>query len=175
MRAQRARSRGRWIRPQQTVESYEGEGPMVDSPICPDKSSLHEPHVGVEPVHRADAGGGVSACSGQVEIGLPDDAVEVEDRRRVAAGSMGRIGFGIGRGVDTVDAGGKEEVEGAETGRRPGVDMRNRLLLGALFCLAPVIPIVVIMIVMIAEGGRPEAGAEDASGSAGRDTKEVAS
>ncbi len=85
---------------------------------------------------------------------------------------MSRVGLGIGRGGDPVDAAGKEEVEGAETGRRPGVHMRNRLLFGALLCLASAVSIVVIM---IAERGRPEAGAEDASGSAGRDTDELTS
>jgi len=139
-------------------------------PIGSDKSSSHEAHVGMEAVDRAHARRRVRARSGQVEIGLPDHTVEVEDRRRVAASRVSRVGFGIGRRVNTVDAGRKEEVERAESGRRPGVDVRNRLLLRALRRAALSVSIVVIV---IAERRRPEAGAEDAAGSTGRDPDEL--
>ena len=41
MRTQRARSRGRRIRPQHAVESYEGERAPVDSPVCRYKPAHH--------------------------------------------------------------------------------------------------------------------------------------
>src|SRR5436190_4835979 len=56
MRAQRARSWGRRIRPQQAVESYERKRPSVDAPIRPGELADHEAHVSMEPVMSGDAG-----------------------------------------------------------------------------------------------------------------------
>src|SRR6266849_183259 len=86
MRAQRARCR-------KAVESYEGERPMMDFPIGANELSCHEPHVGMERIRSADVGRGVCTRSGQVEIRLTDQAIEVEDRRRVAAIRMNAGGI----------------------------------------------------------------------------------
>ena len=87
MRAQRARSRRRGVRRQQTVESYERKRTVVDVVVRTEKFSLHEPHVGMEPVLRGCARRRIRADAGQGEIGLADDAIEIENQRRIAAGS----------------------------------------------------------------------------------------
>ena len=46
---------------------------------------MHEAHVGVELVRRACSGGQICSGSSQDEISLADEALEVEDRRWVAA------------------------------------------------------------------------------------------
>jgi hypothetical protein len=96
MRAQRARAWQGRIRPQQAVESYERESAVMDFVVSAEEPSLHEPHVGVEPILRADACRCVSPGSGQDEVGLTNHAIEVEDQGRVAPGRVRGRRFGIG-------------------------------------------------------------------------------
>ena len=154
MRAQRARCR-------KAVESYEGERPVMDLAIGADEISGHESHVSMESVPIADAGGEISSCPGQIKIRLADEAVEIEDRRRIAAIRLNGA-FVIGAGGRAICVAGEEEVKVATTtrerfGGRIGVRDVVRLWTLAVF----VVPLVILV---VRSRCRPKAGAQgDAS------------
>jgi len=76
MRAQRAR---------QAVKSNESERVSALHPIGAHKNTIHEAHIGMEGIWGSFTGGQIGSGSGQVEIGLADNAFEVEDYRGIAS------------------------------------------------------------------------------------------
>src|SRR5262249_50814702 len=146
------------------------ERALVGVVVGAEKRSLHEAHVGVKPVARTGAGRRVGARSGQREIGLTDDAVEIEDQRRVAPGRMRRRRFWISGGRRAVDRTWKEEPKATDRRWRPGVDVGNWILLGT----RAADPTILIVIVVFTARGRPQPSPQDAATCASRDSEKPA-
>src|SRR5437867_2501302 len=112
MKAQRASA---WL----AVESYERKRFSASLAIGADVHAIHKSDVRVENVRSSGASVEIRASTGESEIGLTDESLEVKDGRRVTAIRMGPRG--IGRGECTLHRTRKEIMEDRAKGRWGGV------------------------------------------------------